>query len=210
MSSLRQSQLAGRSRLALLGSRAEASRQDMDELRGRFDRLADPTSTPKAFSGFNLFQTPEALAYRMACLLGLRGGERILEPSAGLGRLLAAVRVWQPSADLVAVEIEQDMASHLLRAFGCHVDCADFLTWSGGDFDRVIMNPPFKMGTDIKHITRAASMLRPGGRLVSVCANGPKQRKALMPIASEWIDLPPGSFRECGTNVDAALFVLDT
>ena len=63
-----------------------------------------------------------------------------------------------------------------------------------GTFDAIVMNPPFKMGTDIKHIRHALTFLEPGGRLLSLCANGPKQRAALKAEASEWIDLPAGSF----------------
>jgi hypothetical protein len=44
--------------------------------------------------------------------------------------------------------------------------------------------------------------------LVSLCAAGPKQRKALEPIADEWHDLPAGSFKSEGTNVSAAIVVM--
>lgn len=89
---------------------------------------------------------------------------------------------------------------------------ADFLTCGaerlGGLFDCVVMNPPFKMGTDIQHIRHAMTMLRPGGRLVSICAAGPRQRAAFQSGAHAWIDLEPGSFKESGTNVQAAIIVL--
>ncbi len=39
-------------------------------------------------------------------------------------------------------------------------------------YSRVIMNPPFSHGQDIRHILRAFSLLRPGGVLVAVCLNG--------------------------------------
>ena len=42
-----------------------------------------------------------------------------------------------------------------------------------GSFDRILMNPPFSKAQDIGHITRAADMLNPGGRLVAICAAGP-------------------------------------
>jgi hypothetical protein len=42
-----------------------------------------------------------------------------------------------------------------------------------------------------------------------VCANGPRQRAALQPIAVDWIDLPAGSFEAAGTNVNAAIVVLE-
>jgi 16S rRNA G1207 methylase RsmC len=41
------------------------------------------------------------------------------------------------------------------------------------------MNPPFANGDDIKHITHA---LKPGGRLVAICANGPRQNDKLRSV----------------------------
>jgi len=76
-------------------------------------------------------------------------------------------------------------------------------------FDSIIMNPPFKMWQDIKHIQHAATLLAEGWRLVAICANGPKQRAKLMPIADEWIELPSKAFKTEGTNVNAAIIVID-
>lgn len=69
------------------------------------------------------------------------------------------------------------------------------------------MNPPFKNGEDIKHIQHARHLLKPGGRLVAVCANGPRQQEQLQPEAEAWIDLPPGTFAEQGTNVNTAIVI---
>jgi len=44
---------------------------------------------------------------------------------------------------------------------------------------------------------------------VAICAAGPRQGEQLEPIASEWIDLQAGSFKEQGTNVSAAIVVID-
>lgn len=70
------------------------------------------------------------------------------------------------------------------------------------------MNPPFENGADIRHIGHARTFLKPGGRLVAICANGPRQREALMPIADEWIDLPEDAFKESGTSVRTAILVI--
>ena len=52
-------------------------------------------------------------------------------------------------------------------------------------------------------------MLKPGGRLVAICANGPRQNERLRPQCAEWIDLPAGTFKESGTGVNAALVVIE-
>lgn len=68
--------------------------------------------------------------------------------------------------------------------------------------------PPFTNGADIKHIEHARDKLRPGGKLVAICANGPRQQERIKPMATEWIELPPGSFAAEGTNVSAAIAVI--
>jgi hypothetical protein len=60
---------------------------------------------------------------------------------------------------------------------------ADFLECNGdlGTFDRIVMNPPFANADGIKHIMHAMKMMKPGGRLVAICANGPRQHDKLKP-----------------------------
>ena len=171
-------------------------------------------TAPRAVIGFNLFQTPRPIAAQMAELLAGYVGEgcRILEPSAGLGRLyepLAAIRArWE------MVEEAGECVRALEKAIkGARIQHRDFLTTTaedlGGKFEAVIMNPPFKQGRDVKHILHALEMVKPGGRLVSLCYNGTKQREHLKPIAAEWIDLPANSFREEGTGASVAMIVID-
>jgi protein-L-isoaspartate O-methyltransferase len=135
-----------------------------------------------------LFPTPPGLAERMVDLAGLAVGMRVLEPSAGTGRLLEALpgivpfgQVRQTALQVVAVEVNAALAARLAcSGLAATVRCADFLTCSAdaedlGLFDAVLMNPPFAQGADIAHITHALTMLKPGGRLVALCANGPRQ-----------------------------------
>ena len=65
--------------------------------------------------------------------------------------------------------------AHRLRTVDCIDDTrqADFLECNGdlGTFDRIVMNPPFTNGDDIKHIMHALKMLKPGGRLVAICCH---------------------------------------
>jgi protein-L-isoaspartate O-methyltransferase len=163
-----------------------------------------------------LFPTPRELAERVADIADIKPGNRVLEPSAGTGALLGALggRMFghNPESGTVhAVEINRQLAGRLQAEFPLtKVHCADFLEFGTDDFvpfDRIVMNPPFSNGDDIKHIKHALTMLKPGGKLVAICANGPRQRAELMPIG-EWEDLPPGSFSSSGTNVNAALLVV--
>lgn len=50
-------------------------------------------------------------------------------------------------------------------------------------------------------------MLKPGGTLVAICADGPRQREALEAESSYWYPLPSGTF--AGTGVASRLLVID-
>jgi len=158
----------------------------------------------------SLFPTPPEVATRLVSLADIRPGHRVLEPSAGTGSLVRAIRESHPEADVTAVEVNTRLAA-ALSGMVRRVECADFLTIGEnlGEYDRVVMNPPFERGADLDHIKHAFALLAPGGRLVAVCANGPRQREELGEVCTTWIDLPAGSFREQGTNVNTAVVVLD-
>lgn len=209
---MRDSQTKGRLRLRHLQEHHEARGEELQEQRQRFQRLAREDSAPRAVSAFNLFQTPQELADRVARMFPRF--VRTLEPSAGLGRLYDAVRRRSPDCEIVLVEQAQEFASELYRMteqdHAARLIVDDFLQCGQdriGTFDSIIMNPPFKMGRDITHIRHALTLLNDGGTLISLCAAGPKQRSALETQASEWIDLPAGSFKESFTNVAAAIVV---
>lgn len=165
-----------------------------------------------------LFPTPRDLAERMVDLAEIQPGDRVLEPSAGTGAILGAMggRMFGHNPDrgeLMAVEINDKLAQHLEREFPLtNVATADFLecgTHNLGTFDVILMNPPFGAASDIRHIKHALGFLRPGGRLVAICAHGPRQVAALKPLADvyggTWESLPDGTFKDAGTNVHSAL-----
>ena len=168
-----------------------------------FDAMKDTLRAGvQVVSAPQLFPTPAALARRVVDLADIQPGQRVLEPSAGTGNLM---REMPEGIELVGVEINKSLADRLDG-----VICADFLSLNGslGLFDRIVMNPPFERGADIEHIRHAMEHLKLGGRLVAICANGPRQRAAFEPVADSWIDLEPGTFAESGTNVNAAIVVL--
>lgn len=183
----------------------------------------------KVVSAPQLFPTPPQLAARMAELAGVTDGDRVLEPSAGTGRLVEALRNTEKSMHIVAIEVNRQLAAVLHTAFGerpsdvpqeVEVIAQDFMdlqpgagsTGQIGMFDAVVMNPPFADGQDIKHIKHALTLVKPGGRLVAICADGPKQNEQLRPLVEsyggEWERLPSGTFKESGTGVNTVLLYL--
>lgn len=206
----RMSQLAGRDRLRGLRREHQAAGAIMAVERERFAALSDDGAKAIAVSADNLFPTPPELARRVIELAEIEPHHNVLEPSAGTGNLVRAVYDAEPAARVYVVEIEPAVYA-VVRPLAMDGRCGDFLTMDGeiGAFDRIVMNPPFRRGADVKHIQHAASKLADGGRLVAICANGPRQREALEPLASEWHDLPAGSFKSEGTNVNAAIVVIE-
>ena len=192
---------------------------DVQEIKNRLMRGEDINDK----KNFNFFPTPQNIAFKMIALAGSMAGFRILEPSAGTGVLVSAAinaATGNDCCSVVAIEINSQLFEGLkyLRQKTLYsnesnfqVINKDFLECNGGlgTFHKIIMNPPFKNGIDIKHIEHALTFLNPGGRLVALCANGPRQRYAFMDRASRWEDLPDGSFKESGTNVNVALMVID-
>jgi protein-L-isoaspartate O-methyltransferase len=169
-----------------------------------------------------LFPTPPALAERMVEEADIQPNHRVLEPSAGTGAIVdairAAIQAVSGQCDIEAVEINPTLAHRLAfhDALGENrVHPGDFLEQNDnlGQFDRIVMNPPFENGADIKHIQHAMKMLKPGGRLVAICANGPRQQTTLKPLAENsggWYeDLPAGTFASQGTNVNTALLLIE-
>ena len=161
---------------------------------------------------FCQFFTPEDVAFEMASFLMAYPPDRVLEPSAGDGALVKKVLfpgMVHNGLDITCVECDADLCDKLSE-LPVNVLCGDFLLMDDlGTFDRIIMNPPYDRGLDIKHILHARTMLEPGGRLVALCGNGPRQQEVLMPMADDWKELDPGSFKESGTMVNVAMLVIE-
>jgi predicted RNA methylase len=166
------------------------------------------------------FETPEALAEELVAAAYILNTHRVLEPSAGRGRIVRAVLTKTPSAIVYAVEIDGSKRADIIRSsvHDKYVFIGDFMQKDYDSiFDRCVMNPPFSRRQDVDHVTRAFSMLRPGGRLVSVVSGSAMHRidekgeafKALVKRCGSSYDLPDGTFKESGTCVRASVVILN-
>jgi 16S rRNA G1207 methylase RsmC len=134
----------------------------------------------------------------------------VLEPSAGTGNLVAAMRE-TVDTEILAYEINPQLCEVIrnrIPTYACKAICKDFLEVNDGmgQFDRVIMNPPFDNGSDIEHCLHARRFLNESGILVAIVANGPRQQRELQPLADAWIELPRDTF--AGTSVSSAIIVI--
>lgn len=93
------------------------------------------------------FYTPVTLVEYMANYVKNRiTPQSILEPSAGDGRFVPALRTF--GASLSLAEFKEDKAKHLLDLYGteCEVYCGDFIQYSldtRNTYDLIIGNPPY-------------------------------------------------------------------
>lgn len=180
-------------------------KQRIETMRARLDERAPVVEVSAASQ---LFVTPEHACARLVSLAELKDADCILEPSAGTGAILRAIRKIAPLAQCDAVELNAALAGHLRAAFpDINVWCGDFMEYGQAiQYDKIIMNPPFNHAQDIRHIQRALSLLKPDGLLTAICLNGPRQQKILKPLSDIWEELPRGTFSY--TDVSTAMIRL--
>ena len=154
------------------------------------------------------YPTPRKVAQTVIDALHLSGGESILEPSCGDGRIMDVLADWHNDPEdhrfrkpLVVTGVEYDAArAAQARAKGHHVMVANFLQVAPEpSFDVIVMNPPFYGRHYKKHLGHAVKFLKPGGRLVCILPASAHYDHGN--TIGTWRDLPVGSFAESGTNV---------
>ncbi|WP_027184822.1 PLxRFG domain-containing protein [Desulfovibrio inopinatus] len=148
------------------------------------------------------FPTPSHIAEDMVDRLDVQPGMTVLEPSAGKGNLLDALAQSHPDVEVEAIEPVQDLRT-ILESKGHKVAGRDFMEHEG-QYDRILMNPPFENGQDMDHVRRAYDQLKPGGKLVAIMSEGTFFRTDKKSNGfREWLDavdgvsekLPEGSFK---------------
>lgn len=164
------------------------------------------------------FVTPASVIDLMIEHAGLLMAHKILEPSAGTGAIAIRVRELHPCADLHVFELSPTL-QHILKELGFDPCGSDFLEFNGsGQYDRILMNPPFSKLQDIDHVRKAYECLAPDGRLIAImgagaffnCRNKAKDfRDWLDQLDSEYFDLPKDSFKDSGTLANSKLVIID-
>ncbi len=121
--------------------------------------------------GIDFYPTGDELAARMLAGIELHRSMAVLEPEAGKGNLVSAVKkAYNPhdypsrgDLDIDTIELDPDL-QNVLRGAGCRVVHDDFLTFS--TFKRyhlIVMNPPFSDGD--RHLLKAIDLQRRGGKI---------------------------------------------
>ena len=131
---------------------------------------------PEADSVF--YPTPGKLCGEMIGMIDWKDVYTILEPSAGKGDLVSAVKKYceygygkkttryhnGKRIDVDCIEIDENLR-YVLSGKQYRVVHDDFMTYNTQKrYDLIIMNPPFSVGA--KHLLRAIEMQRDGGQIV--------------------------------------------
>lgn len=195
--------------------------------------LATQTKRTKEQLEFQQFSTPPTHSRAMAWVANIGPNDVVLDPSAGVGSLVAQALVDQP-AEVIANELNARRAK-LLENLGIKVyreNAAHLNAVLPGKVKPtvILMNPPFssdillkgkkkKTGTGAEHIEQALMRLEDGGRLVALAGRGMALDK---PAFREWwkkiqgqynikatIAISGKEFKKFGTTFDNVLIVID-
>lgn len=186
-----------------------------EQQRGKMIKHMERELVGRRIPGY--FPTPTKIAQSMVDMAEILPGMDVLEPSAGKGNIADVIRQAQ-DVNIDVIEWN-DSLQKILDAKGYNIVGADFLK-HGKMYDRIIMNPPFENFQDVDHVEHAYSLLRPGGRLVSIMGEGTFFRSDKKPTRfREWLEsiggesqkLPEGAFfsSERPTGVAARIVVIN-
>ena len=160
------------------------------------------------------FPTPKKIVANMLELADIGENDKVLEPEAGAGDIADEIGIGK-----VDVIEYNGLLREILQKKGHNVVGMNALE-AEGQYDKIIMNPPFEKNQDIDHVTKLFDdNLKPGGRLVAITsahftfANDAKS-KAFRELVNDngyYEQLPEGSFKEGkrSTGVNTCLVVLD-
>lgn len=118
--------------------------------------------------GLDFFPTPRDTVSDMLNLANIKEGDKVLEPSAGMGHIAELIRDAGVEPDVIEYSSGR---RELLEKKGFNVVGQDFLEFKG-EYDKIIMNPPFSKRQDATHVKHAYDLLKSGGTLVSVMGEG--------------------------------------
>ena len=167
---------------------------------------------------FNFFETPDDIVQRMVIKADIRGTDRVLEPSAGMGAIIRALA--EKTSKIDTYELMEKNYNYLCHNFADRVNVflRDFLTVVPEVvYDKIVMNPPFMKQSDIIHVSHAWKFVKPTGRLVAIMSPGftfrqNKLSTDFLKMVEEfgyYEKLPENSFKSSGTGVSTVMVVLD-
>lgn len=167
---------------------------------------------------FQFFSTPPALADWLVSLSDVRPDYAILEPSAGTGAIITAIRKACPDVVVDAFELMPENRQALEKMSGVSLVGDDFTQGVPRLYDRIFANPPFSKNQDIRHVRMMYDTLNPDGGEMCVITSqhwvsGSEKecvqfREWLHEVCAETHEIPNGVFDESGTNIATMAIVI--
>jgi hypothetical protein len=194
-----------------------------DEAVSDYFTNAKKNSRNKSSEGVEYYPTPEPVGFKMVEWLGLKNGNKALEPSAGHG---AISRYFSATTRNTIIEPSEQLATlakmRLKGGTTSRVETTTFEQFAKANkFDGIAMNPPYGKGgkTAMEHLAKAFEHLYDGGRVIAIVPDGPAFNKRF----DEWygnneakhallintIRLPQCTFKRAGTSVATKILVID-
>ncbi len=162
------------------------------------------------------YPTPKETVQRVLGDVYIEEGDAILEPSCGCGKLMdgvykEVVKRRLKNVRMLGIEVDAARAEEA-KGKGHSVLISNFLEAEPeARFSKVIMNPPFYGKHYAKHIKHAMKFLKEGGVLYSILPITAQTDHGLiegMGFKHQWRELPVGSFRESGTNINTTVLTM--
>lgn len=138
-----------------------------------FDSIVSMGLIPEVKS-HQFYPTPESIAQYVAQILKCTPTDRVLEPSAGRGDLLAFLDAVPENVTCVEVA---PLFCDILSAKGYSVHNKDFIAWSKelpDCYDKIAINPPYSEGRAKEHTLTALNHLTEQGIMAAVLPAGYK------------------------------------
>ncbi len=166
------------------------------------------------------FPTPKHVIRKMNEYIGLSYGNRVLEPSAGKGKICDFLKeTYTFDWNLDVCEMVGPFADEL-KEKGYNVAGSDFLEMPSPEkgYNLIIANPPFSNNQDVKHFLRMYELLAPGGRIITIMSKRwetdgselcKQFRQSLAYYFHSLETIKKGAFKDSGTNIETYLLVVD-
>lgn len=164
------------------------------------DKPTELKKSTEVSKDLQYYPTPQKVVDQIMLNLSCKD-KLVLEPSCGCGVFLEAIRKQGGRASGYEYHA---VRANIARNKGFGVLTANFLQAIPEPiYDMVIMNPPFYGLHYAKHIEHALKFLKDGGELISILPATARYDHGL--LKGRWCDLPLGSFKESGTNINTTI-----
>ena len=167
--------------------------------------------------------TSVLLAREVVEIADIQPGDKILEPNGGSGHIADEVAAEAKERGIAITLHVCELNSRLrdiLEAKGHQLVGCDFLEYQPAiRYQRILMNPPFEDGKDMRHVRHAYGLLADNGILVAITSEGPffridressEFREWLDAVGGDAEQLPDGTFKESdrATGVATRLIII--